>query len=438
MNTHPERQGFGVKMLVVFTGCLLTTPEYSPRFGELLLTLHYQSLIEAAAILGVMLDSRSPRFRLQTVVLVSALFALMLLSYACSGYTYTPQAQQWLREYWKMVLYCLLIAYGLRSPQSIAFLLKWTCMISFFYQILSWKGYLSGGCYVWQQGIKRMCGAWTMGGYGAANGYASGCLFTLPMAVWLLRSADKKSSKRLAGLMVLLSFLSIVRSGTRGAMIAAVVYGAVVFRPYVFRLSTAAAGVLVVILAVTLTPAPLWDRYVGSLSLFSSAAADLEGTDNIARESAEGRIEGLLDGIALGLNRPILGYGPGSSAYARREVNDIGIDIQLHNLYGQVAGELGICGAALWLWLVLTSVWELLRMRPSPSGPSSKDESLAYSLRIPLLHLMLILLMYGMVSHTLYDYRWLFTFGCQSALSGCLLYERQRLGSTRRQQALIT
>jgi putative inorganic carbon (hco3(-)) transporter len=78
------------------------------------------------------------------------------------------------------------------------------------------------------------------------------------------------------------------------------------------------------------------DRY---LSIFSS------NTKNSA--TAEGRTEGVLEDFNVALNRPFFGHGIGTSREANFHFR--GIDQLSHNLYTEIAQELGFVGLAMFL-----------------------------------------------------------------------------------------
>ena len=136
--------------------------------------------------------------------------------------------------------------------------------------------------------------------------------------------------------------------------------------------------------------------------------------DEIARNSALGRLEGLQDGWELGLKRPILGYGPGTSAIARKEVQPNSREMELHNLYGQIFSETGFIGAFLFLLIMLTYFFQLHNLRYMKEFNSNSIELLD-NYKVALRNGLLILLFYGFSSHTLYRYQWFILFACHGA-----------------------
>jgi hypothetical protein len=429
MKSSTYKPGAGVLMLVAYTAWYIMTPQYSSRFKDILEALQFEKIIAVATLIGILVQGRFPAIRYRLVVLILGLYLIMLASYFTSPYSYLPGCQSWFENHWKKLVFFLFLVCGLRSLSDLEFFMRWTAYVMLLYQLLSWRDFVSGGSYVYQQGIKRMCGAWSGGGVGAANGWASMNLFILPYSLWLYRSSETRRRKRVAAGAIALGYLSIIASGTRGAVIIAFAYGAVLLRRYVFRMSTAAAGVVVVALVLTLAPKSLVERYLSSLDVFAAKTDDFSKEQEIARKSAAGRIDGLIDGIALCMRRPVLGYGPEASAIARHEVRDIPIDLQLHNLLGQVMGELGFCGLFGFSCLLAVSLLDLASLRRAAQASGSETARLALALRTPVLQSILLYLVFGVFTHSVYDFRWLYALGCQVVLTSCYYQEEARARS---------
>ena len=111
------------------------------------------------------------------------------------------------------------------------------------------------------------------------------------------------------------------------------------------------------ILAVVIMPAYLQDRF---LTLVDPSY----GPQNVRYKSAEGRIGGLLNGFELWNQSPIVGFGPGSFAFAT------GGGFNSHNVYGQVLGEMGTLGLVVFLGVLLSffanwlETYSIYRRRP--------------------------------------------------------------------------
>lgn len=109
------------------------------------------------------------------------------------------------------------------------------------------------------------------------------------------------------------------------------------------KLVLGVAGVSIVVLGFPLLNPDTQDRY---LSIFG------KGEKNEA--SAEGRIEGVKGNFAVALRRPLFGHGLGTSREAN--ANFGGEDKIAHNLYAEVAQELGGVGLIIFL-IFLKSVY---------------------------------------------------------------------------------
>lgn len=91
------------------------------------------------------------------------------------------------------------------------------------------------------------------------------------------------------------------------------------------------------------------DRYT---SIFSS------GTKNDA--SAEGRLEGVKNDLLVAFKKPIFGFGLGTSREAN--ANFGGIDKPSHDLYTEVAQELGFAGLVIFLTLIKSILYNSNKM----------------------------------------------------------------------------
>lgn len=409
MKTRP---GLVVLLLVTYMAWYITTPYNSPRLG-FLATMNFERWLAGATLLVVLARGPATRIGLGVPVLVIGLCLFMYVSYLASSHMSNARCQEWADDYWKRVAFFVLLALGLRTIEALAAFLRGTFYVSIGYQLLSWRDFLAGGSYVYQQGLRRICGAWSGGGLGSANGFASLAVCTLPLAVLLFRTARNRRVKGLASAGAALSLLTIVYSGTRGALITALVFGLALAGRRVIRY--AVPGALALWVLVATLPPEYTSRY---LSLISSPSDDEEMSREaqVAEGSAQGRLEGFIDGLKLGNLYPVLGCGPEASPMARSEVREGQEVLALHNLYGQVVGELGWGGAALWAALILAVTAGSVRVRGAAEGLAPEDRGLVLAIRAWLLQSVLVLMVYGACAHNLYDIRWLVVFGCQVAL----------------------
>ncbi|MDX1589789.1 MAG: O-antigen ligase family protein [Oleiphilaceae bacterium] len=87
----------------------------------------------------------------------------------------------------------------------------------------------------------------------------------------------------------------------------------------------------------------------------------LVDTDSEGGTSVQGRIGGMKQELRLGLERPLVGHGLGTTPEAK--VHAFGSDQASHNLYAEVMIELGVVGAVLFLRFLWTIYRQLAENR---------------------------------------------------------------------------
>lgn len=395
-------------MLLVYVWWLMTTPYH--RF-EVLESLHFERLIVVA--LGIAwLATRAPQRRYHGVaVALAALVLVMLLSYLFSSHQNDRQAATWADEYWKELVLFVFLGYGVSRSEQLGVFLVGTAGISLAYQGYSLLDFLSGGSYVYQQGLRRMVGVWSGGGLGSANEWGSFALYSLPLGVYWYNRAWNRRHRYAAVALLGVSAASVVFSGTRAAFVVSMLFIIVQWRRHILR-----PGRLVLLaaaIAITWTQMPQEYRARIELIWRNSDSAQLTQTEQVAVDSGKARIMGLQDGWSLFLDRPLLGYGPGSSQLARAKLHPTTPPDeleQLHSLYGQLLSEVGALGAIAFLWL-LRAILRATR----PQAAADAAGALRRDITVCTRWLMVLLLAYGLFTHSLYQYYWLLVAGLASA-----------------------
>jgi hypothetical protein len=175
------------------------------------------------------------------------------------------------------------------------------------------------------------------------NGLAFVIIMTLPL-LHLVFNPDRPAQRALLiGLVIAMCYalvLSASRSGFLGLMFLLVL---LVWRSK-HRAAYLLAGAVVVVVGIGLMTDLQRERYV---SIFSHTAK--------GGQTAEDRITGIQGDLVVSLRRPIFGHGLGTSREAN--ANFRGADMPSHNLYLEVAEELGYVG----LILVLMLIWGFLK-----------------------------------------------------------------------------
>src|SRR5262249_49892998 len=140
-----------------------------------------------------------------------------------------------------------------------------------------------------------------------------------------------------------------------------------------------------------------------------------------ARESADGRIQGFWIGMELWQKNPLAGVGPG----AWREAT--GRKLLAHNLYGQLAGEMGTVGVLTFGGVVLAYGWNLRKIRRAYRERPEWDRDFLFYLTNSIGVAVLLLLLGGMVGHNLLRIHWVLYAAFLVAARHCV---NQRISAT--------
>ena len=158
----------------------------------------------------------------------------------------------------------------------------------------------------------------------------------IPFLHYLLWSSGFKA--RLLYLLLMPPLLyALTLTQSRGAFLALLVVAFFVFKESSRKFSLIVIAVLVAMAGWQVMTDEQKDRY---LSLVGQSE-----TSNAA--SAEGRLEGLMKEFSLGLSRPVVGHGLGTTPEAKTHI--LGRRQASHNLYGELLIELGIVGMFIFL-----------------------------------------------------------------------------------------
>lgn len=129
-------------------------------------------------------------------------------------------------------------------------------------------------------------------------------------------------------------------------------------------------------------------------------------------ETAQGRIEGIIRDFEVALNRPIFGHGLGTSGEANFHAT--GVAQLSHNLYAEIAQELGFVGLAIFLFYILAVVrnFNVARRQSMTSSPDSYLARLTDGMQV----WMVMNLVFSLASYGLSSYEWYMFGGISVAL----------------------
>jgi O-antigen ligase len=137
------------------------------------------------------------------------------------------------------------------------------------------------------------------------------------------------------------------------------------------------------------------------------------GPEN-AKQSGEGRIEGLFKGLDLWMANPLTGVGPGAWRPATRS------RIESHNLYGQIAGETGTLGLVAFVFLIACFWRNSRRVRQLARRNDIDPNSFLVQVSSAVATSVFLLLFMGNFGHNLFRFSWLWYGGFLIIANHCL------------------
>lgn len=325
------------------------------------------------------------------------LFLLVLISPIHSPYT--AVTMHWLSEYWKVFLVYLVILYGVRNRVELEWLLLGFLGTLFLYELLSLIEY-GNGRHMYRMGIVRMIGVDNK--FNDPNAFAATICYSMPLVFMFLKYKSTIFQPKLVWLacfsLFLLGILCIVLTGSRTGMVGVILLLALQVWSSKNRFRYLIASIAALAATWSQMPASLHNRFE---SLWNP-----EASTKGAAMSAASRLDGFLDGLQMMLDRPI-GFGAHTFRHARDYVGKWG-GLDAHNLYGQVMGELGFLGAIALLGMVYMTWRTTKAIKANAQAISDLSQRNFYHcLAVALNHSLILLLFYGISSHNLYRYTWL-------------------------------
>ena len=194
-----------------------------------------------------------------------------------------------------------------------------------------------------------------------------------------------------------LSSLCILLTGSRSSLLGLLLWFLIIIWGTRYRVTAITAFTAMAPLAFVALPESLQTR-------FETIINPEVGPAN-ARESSEGRWQGLELGWKQWGNFPLTGIGPGAWRPANHTL------IESHNLYGQLVGETGTLGLLSFLSL-LACFWVNLRMiRRIRREMPMWENDLVFTLPSAIGVAVFLLLFMGNFGHNLFRFTWLWYGG---------------------------
>jgi hypothetical protein len=323
-----------------------------------------------------------------------------------------PRVEDWFKI---LVFYGLLVT-TISTERDLRFIVTAFVAVMGLYLVHSFREYL-GGRHTYRMGIARMIGVDQA--LGDPNSFAASIVVALPIALSLWRPASAWGRWLLAGYGAL-SIVCILLTGSRSAFLALVLWVAWATLASRRRWLMIAAVAVAAPVAFFLLPESLQNR-------FETIVNPDVGPAN-ARESGEGRIQGLFTGFELWARSPLTGVGPGAWRPAT------GSTIESHSLAGQLVGEMGLLGVLAFGGLLTGYALNLIAVRRL--APDRDDPVAAIARGIGMAIVLLLVL--GLFGHNLFRFTWLW-YGGFLVIARWVVMEREpeeeRLGFSPRREA---
>jgi hypothetical protein len=308
---------------------------------------------------------------------------------------WSEQGQPVVEDWFKIVVFYVMLVTTIHDEEGLKTIAVGFLVVMGLYLLHSFREYL-GGRHTFRMGIARMIGVDTT--LGDPNSFGASIVFALPIvtAIWKAEIGGKLGRWLLLGY-VGLSGLCVLLTGSRSSLLGLMVWCAVIIWGTRYRFAAFASFAALAPVAFVALPESLQTR-------FETIINPEVGPAN-ARESGEGRLEGLFNGFRLLQHSPLTGIGPGAWRPATRS------PIESHNLYGQVMGELGGLGVAAFLALLLCFLANLRTVRRMREHYPEWQNNLFFALPSAVGMAIFLLLFMGNFGHNLFRFTWLWYGG---------------------------
>jgi hypothetical protein len=310
-------------------------------------------------------------------------------------------------NYYKLLVFYVLLVTSVRDEEDLRRLITAYLAVMTLYMMHSLYSF-AGGRYHHRMGIMRLIGVDTT--FGDPNAFGSCVLNSLVFVLPLWHAFQKRGRVLLAGYS-LLGMLCIALTGSRTCFACLVLLIVMICATSKRRWQMAALAAVLSPVGFLVLPPSLQNR-------FETIINPSVGPKN-AKESADGRLEGLLVGVDLLQRFPLSGCGPGAWKPST------GRELESHNLYGQVMGEMGLLGVATFSFVVLAFAYNVRRIaRLYRMHPDWSADFLAHMGRASGFVLVLLLFQ-GIAGHNLFRFSWLW-FGAFLVIARHCVEQRAR------------
>ncbi len=435
--TDRLRQGMWPRGLFVWVAALylamfilrpweVLVPELGEMGFERTMVLSVVILSLVAAVFGLKKDG----VRGQLVPQASTVLMLYAAIYVSGGNVRNPVlSEPEVTEFLGTVISFFVILVAVRTPYQLLFVAACYFVTTGMYLAKAEWEYVFHDAYEYAMGVYRLIGVDLT--FGHANEVGATVLYSLPFWHFFATARQEfchswpRLMRRLfgcflvgyAGVAVTAVFLTRSRSG----MVGLAVWGVLValqgdkMSTKLKRLSAVCfAGMVLFCLIpndIRLRLKSTWDTSV------EAKEADFAG----ANASAEGRWYGWLAGWEMFRRYPMTGVGIGNFSMYRVTRVD-GVELDAHNLPGELLGETGIVGASAFLLFLTAIYWNYRKLKKLVAVSPDSQVRLLGALGTACWISVLLLMYKGLSGHNMQRYNW---FWCAAFLSLAVHFARQ-------------
>ena len=305
------------------------------------------------------------------------------------------RSQPIVEDYFKIVVFYVLLVTTVNDEKSLKKIVAGFIAVMAIYLAHSLKEYQAGR-HTYRMGISRMIGVDSTAG--DPNSFGASIVFALPFVTCLWRTGvgGRRGRLFLVGYAAL-SVLCVLLTGSRSSLLGVLFYALILVMGTKKRFRYLALAVAVAPIVFFALPPSLQTRFETIIN------SDV-GPAN-AKESGEGRIQGFKMGMELWAANPIAGVGPGAWRPATKQ------PIESHNLYGQLAGELGTLGVAAFLGVVSCFILNARKMAKIKRANPEWANDFPFQVSSAAIIGLALLLFMGNFGHNMFRYSWLWYGG---------------------------
>lgn len=370
------------------------------------LPIPIEKIIAAPLIIGVALKlirQYGPRIKFNAVDRSVVVFVMVALFSVFTSVWLGGAWERWMKIARLLIIF-IFIAKIVDNPKHFKTFVIFVILTTIFHATGSIIQYYRGHA-EFEMGIMRATGMDLS--YGDPNSLAATIIYTLPLIYFYIKSSNRVSTRLFLMASSLVCIWCIVLTGSRTGMMAICFIALLVVLQQKNRVRNIVIGAVLLAMVFAVMPGQYRSRLYSTTDFSSRSGAS---------QSAMGRVTGLVNGVRMMIDRPLLGVGVGQFALANGNIYGGGY-MASHNLAGQVFGEMGMIGTiafVMWLIALFKGLNRLQRRYDEDSDGSSSDRFMLNIVFALKMHIYCLLFM-GIGGHNLYRYNWFIISGLVSA-----------------------